>query len=178
MSKLSVKSGPPNPARIPAPKSSSSPWQNLNPSSDHQYHTYSQPSNPGTSSGKDPSPKSHSVPRPEPSPSSGRVHQPRSCIAERRGETGKDRSERASASGEGPRDQPAAMRCGTRPAGFGLPGPTLPVSQPHTHSNPSPGLLRQQRAGYRRAMDASCTADRSRRPPPSARLRLELQFQL
>ena len=53
-----------------------------------------------------------------------------------------------------------------------------PACEPRTHSSPSPGLPRPRRAGCRRAGDASCRADGSRRPPPSARLRLGLQFQL
>lgn len=64
------------------------------------------------------------------------------------------------------------MRC------FELPGPTLPASEPRTHSSPSPGLLRPRRAGRRRAGDASCRAQGSPRPPPSAQVGLGLQFQL
>ena len=76
------------------------------------------------------------------------------------------------------RDHPAAMRCGTRPADLVLPGLTPPACEPGTHSSPSPGLLRPRRVGCRKAGDASCRADGSRRPPSSARLRLGLQFQL
>lgn len=83
-------------------------------------------------------------------------------------------TERARAGLEGTRDHLAAMRCGTRPAGFGLLGPTLPASKPGTHSSPSPGLLRPRRARCRRAGEAFCRAEESRRPPPSALLRLRL----
>lgn len=84
--------------------------------------------------------------------------------------------ERARAGLEGTRDHLAAMRCGTRPAGFGLLGPTLPASKPGTHSSPSPGLLGPRRARCRRAGEAFCRAEESRRPPPSALLRLGSSF--
>lgn len=114
-------------------------------------------------------PRQRAQPQPEP------PRQPALRSAEERQERMK---ERARAGLEGTRDHLAAMRCGTRPAGFGLLGPTLPASKPGTHSSPSPGLLGPRRARCRRAGEAFCRAEESRRPPPSALLRLRLQFHL
>lgn len=107
----------------------------------------------------------------------GSARQPPSCIAERGGEAGKDGNRRARAGREGTRDHLAAMRLDP-PCRLWTPRPTLRAPEPGTHSSPSPGFLRPRRAGCRGAGDTWCRADGSRRPPPSARLRLGLQFQV
>lgn len=191
MSNLSINLAP-TPPWIPVPKSSPQP-QTLapgpvpspNPAPGNTLilarvasNTYPQPSNRGTSSGLDRSAKSQpgrlyprlrAQPQPAPGARSGRRTALRS-VGERLGRT--KANQRARAGGEGTGDHPAAMRC------FELPGPTLPASEPRTHSSPSPGLLRPRRAGCRRAGDASCRAQGSPRPPPSAQLGLGLQLRL